>query len=361
MPAAWGRAEVASMALINGAAIDAAAGNGSAGNGVVTRSAVGDGAAIDVRGVEKRYGRRVHALKGVDLRVERGEIFGLLGPNGAGKSTLVKVLMRVIRATRVSGHMLGCRIGDAGALSRVGYLPEHHRFPEYLNGRQVLDYFGALLKMPRRERARRAVELLGQVGLSRWDRMLVRKYSKGMRQRLGIAQSLMNDPELVLLDEPTDGVDPVGRREIRSVLIEQRRQGRAVLVNSHILSELEMVTDRVAIMVGGVVVTQGKIEDLTRRTRRYVIEVEERAGLDLAAVVGRAAPSARVEGVRVELGDVDPGAAQPVIDALRAAGVVLVRVWAERDSLEDLFMRAVDGREAVGASGGGASPQEARA
>lgn len=329
-----------------------------------------DGAAIDVRGVEKRYRGRVHALKGVDLRVERGEIFGLLGPNGAGKSTLVKVLMRVIRATRGSGRMLGQEIGAAGVLERVGYLPEHHRFPEYLNGRQVLDYFGALLKMPRRERSRRAVELMGLVGLSRWDRMLVRKYSKGMRQRLGIAQALMNDPELVLLDEPTDGVDPVGRREIRSVLVEQRRQGRAVLVNSHILSELEMVTDRVAIMVAGRVVTQGRIDDLTRGTRRYVIEVREGAGLDVAGVVGRVTASARVEGGRVELAGDDPAEAQPVIDALRGAGAVVVGVGVEQDSLEDLFMRAVDGREAVGAGGGmsgngmsgsGALVREARA
>ncbi|MCK6476890.1 MAG: ABC transporter ATP-binding protein [Phycisphaerales bacterium] len=206
-------------------------------------------AAIDLSHVSKTYGRKVRALRDIAMHVARGEIFGLLGPNGAGKSTLVKILMTVIRPSRADGTMLGGRIGDKSVLRRVGYLPEHHRFPEYLTGRQVIEFYGAMAEVPRRERRRRSVELLELVGMKEWGDTKVKGYSKGMRQRVGIAQALVNDPELVVLDEPTDGVDPVGRRDIRAILSRLREQGRTVFLNSHLLSELEMVCDRVAILV----------------------------------------------------------------------------------------------------------------
>src|SRR3954464_5369983 len=151
--------------------------------------------ALDLSSVTKTYKGRIRALQGIDMRVHRGEVFGLLGPNGAGKSTLVKILMTVIRPTQARGTMLGAPVGHKGTLARVGYLPEHHRFPDYLTGAQVLDFYAAMAKVPRAERRRRAGELLELVGMSDWGAKKVRSYSKGMRQRIGIAQALMNEPD----------------------------------------------------------------------------------------------------------------------------------------------------------------------
>lgn len=326
---------------------------------------------LDLHDVEKVYRtglfsrRSVHALRGVSMQVHRGEIFGLLGPNGAGKSTLVKILMTVIRASRCKGTMLGHAIGDKASLRRVGYLPEHHRFPEYLSAWQVLDYFGALSDIPRATRKKRGGELLELVGLGNWRNHKVKGFSKGMRQRLGIANALIMDPELVVLDEPTDGVDPVGRRDIRQVLVQLRDQGRTVLLNSHLLSELEMVSDRVAIMVQGRMVAQGTIDALTADSRRYQIEVEDaassapgqtaliqslqgRIAIDAASGAGSISVHGgettiplRVTGNMVLVDSQDPRTIQPVIDLLRASNLTIKSVMPLRSSLEDLFMQAV--------------------
>ncbi len=338
--------------------------------------------AIDLAHVDKVYdrgllgriglsfgaGSGVHALRGISMRVRRGEIFGLLGPNGAGKSTLVKILMTIIRPTRCQGHMLGAPVGHKAVLARIGYLPEHHRFPDYLTGAQVLDFFGALTNVPREVRRRRAPELLETVGMSAWADKRVKGYSKGMRQRLGIANSLIADPELVVLDEPTDGVDPVGRKDIREILIRLRAQGKTVFLNSHLLSELEMVCDRVAILVQGVVSAQGTMDELTLNSRRYRIDI---AGPDnrpladrsaLHAAVSRAAifpdplpPSGTIrsgrlhsadvpitiEGDSITVGTDDAMLVQPLIDSLRAGGLTIQTIRPIRASLEDLFMQAV--------------------
>lgn len=342
---------------------------------------------IDLANVEKvysgRFGRgRVHALRGIDMRVHRGSVFGLLGPNGAGKSTLVKILMTVIRPTRCEGTFLGAPVGHKPTLQRVGYLPEHHRFPEYLTAAQVLDFFGALSDVPRSDRKRRSAELLDLVGLANWSNKKVKGFSKGMRQRLGIANALMSDPDVVVLDEPTDGVDPVGRRDIRNVLARIRDEGRTVFLNSHLLSELEMICDRVAILVQGVVSSQGTIDELTRDSRRYEIEVAlpgtgedagnflpqslqgvarfEAASPMAPGALGKADALARrgtlggAEGAPITIeiltsslgptivvGTDVAASVQPVIDSLRANGVVIRAVRPVRASLEDLFMQAV--------------------
>ena len=295
---------------------------------------------MDLEEVAKTYRGRVPALRGVSMRVRRGEVFGLLGPNGAGKSTLVKILMTVIRPSRCRGEMLGAEVGDKSALRRVGYLPEHHRFPEYLTARQVVDYFGALADVPRRERRRRGEELLELVGLGAWRDKKVRGFSKGMRQRLGIAQALINDPDLVLLDEPTDGVDPVGRRDIRGILVELRSRGKTVFLNSHLLSELEMVCDRVAILVQGRVWSQGTLEELTRESRRYEVVVRGEAPAWAGELEG-AEVRAENGSSRLVLRGVEVEGVQPVIDRLRREGRMVVSVAPMRESLEELFMRAV--------------------
>ena len=299
--------------------------------------------AIDISGAAKTYRGKVHALRGIDMQVHRGEVFGLLGPNGAGKSTLVKILMTVIRATACRGTVLGRPVGDKKTLAKVGYLPEHHRFPGYLKGWQVLDFYGAMAGVPRRIRKQRLGALLELVGMDDWRNKRIKQYSKGMRQRIGLAQALMNDPELVLLDEPTDGVDPVGRRDIRGICQRLKDEGRTVFINSHLLSELEMVCDRVAILVQGEVASQGTIDELTAGQRCYTIELTDPApAAEIAgAVRGRFEADTGADGRTIVLPTTDPARVQPVIDEIRGRGETIVAVRLNKPSLEDLFMQAV--------------------
>jgi len=346
--------------------------------------------AIELRHVAKTYRGRVQALQGIALHVRRGEVFGLLGPNGAGKSTLVKILMTVVRPTRAEGTLLGRPIGHKPTLAKVGYLPENHRFPRYLTGRQTLDFFAALAKTDRPTRRRRAEQLLETVGMTAWADARVSTYSKGMMQRIGLAQSLVHDPDLVLLDEPTDGVDPVGRRDILDVLGRLREQGKTVFVNSHALSELETICDRVAILVKGQVVRQGTMDELTIAKQRYEIEVVAADPARTREQVKAAVPAAwapspspaptppplassgppplpyaapplptfsasrfidrgrlpsgqaiEMEGPVLRVETTDPADVQGVIDSLRHAALVIRRVQPVRPSLEELFLEAV--------------------
>ena len=321
-----------------------------------------DGLAVDLRNVTKTYGRRVHALRGIEMRVHPGEIFGLLGPNGAGKTTLVKIMMTVVRPNRAEGTVLGRPMGNKAALARIGYLPEHARFPGYLTGRQALEFYAALGKVGRRTRKQRAAQLLATVGLTEAADAKLATYSKGMAQRLGVAQALINDPDLVVLDEPTDGVDPVGRREIRQILLNLRELGTTVFVNSHMLGELEMVCDRVAILVGGLVVRQGTLDELTKDRCYYEIDVDAPSGGNATAAI-RAAVGVKLEaastgeaalrgklpggqtveltGGQLHVDGIDAAVIQPILDALRGAGLIVRAVRPIRQSLEELFIETV--------------------
>ena len=345
-----------------------------------------DGLAIDLRDVTKVYPAGIEALRGIEMRVRRGEVFGLLGPNGAGKSTLVKIMMTVVRPTRAEGTLLGEPVGHKATLARVGYLPENHRFPRYLTGRQVVEFFGALAKVDRPTRRRRAAELIETVGMAEAADRAMSTYSKGMAQRIGLAQALINDPELVLLDEPTDGVDPTGRRDIRDVLQRLRARGKTVFVNSHLLSELEVTCDRLAILVSGRVARQGTMDELTAGKQRYEIEVVPDAAGEFAGRIADALlleppaaappvaagsvsmPGAAISqrgalpgGQWVELrgsllgvGTSDAAEIQPLLDALRAAGITIRRVEPVRPSLEELFMETVEPPAAAAPGGRGA-------
>jgi len=309
----------------------------------------------------KRFGAFA-AMDAVSLKVRPGTVHALLGENGAGKSTLVKILMTVIKPTRATGTVLGRGVGHKPTLGRVGYLPEHHRFPDYLTGRQVVEFYGAMGGVDRRDRKKRGAELLDFVGMSKWADTRVRGYSKGMRQRVGIAQTLVNNPDLVIWDEPTDGVDPVGRRDIREMTVELKRRGTTVMLNSHLLSELEMVCDRVAILVQGRVSSQGSVAELTIDRQRYEIEVvSEDSNVDTAirnALARWLTPGsltgtlATGESLHVQLdgahapallkvNSAEAGVVQPLIDALRSARLTVRAVKPIRPSLEDLFMEAV--------------------
>jgi ABC-2 type transport system ATP-binding protein len=319
-----------------------------------------DGFAINLQNVTKIYRRRVHALQGVSMQVRRGEIFGLLGPNGAGKSTLVKIMVTVVRPTSALGTILDHPIGHKSTLGRVGYLPENHRFPRYLSGRQVIEFFSALAGSDRKTRRHRATELLELVGMTAWADVKISQYSKGMLQRIGLAQALGASPDLIILDEPTDGVDPGGRRDIREVLLHLRERGATIFINSHLLSELETVCDRVAILVQGRVARQGSVNELTANNQCYLFELDAPAwpavadtfpgAFDRASDPAPGRPArgklpdgtwCEFDGTVLRLGKTDPAQVQPIVDALRARGLVIRRMQLIRPSLEDLFFEAV--------------------
>ena len=214
---------------------------------------------IDVRDLRKTYRdglfarRRVEALRGVTFQVGGGEIFGLLGPNGAGKTTLIKVLLGIVRKSGGNASLLGRTPGDRKGRRHVGYLPENHRIPAHHSGNTALEYYGSLSGLSLGEIKRRRPALLDLVGLGDWGHTSVKKYSKGMLQRLGLAQALLHEPKLLILDEPTDGVDPVGRAEMRDLWRRLKDEGKTIFINSHLLQEIELVCDRVAILVHGLV------------------------------------------------------------------------------------------------------------
>ena len=299
---------------------------------------------ISLECVSKVYGGNTHALRDVSLKVGAGEIFGLLGPNGAGKSTLVKVLLTVVKPSVARGEMLGQPIGDKKTLARVGYLPEQHRLAPYLTARQAVEFVAALSGVDRATRKKRAAELLDRVGLSKWMERRVNVFSKGMRQRAGLAAALVNDPQIIFLDEPTDGVDPVGRVEIRDLLIQMRREGRTVFLNSHLLGEAEQVFDRVAILVQGRVVKQGSMADLQKEGSRQELTVRWGAasarplpfrGMNIA-------PTVNADGShQYVFSDLDTAAAQPALDAARAVGGEIISLIPMRQGLEELFMKIV--------------------
>ncbi len=231
--------------------------------------------AVSVSSLEKTYRsgiirrQTVRALDGVSMTVPSGAVFGLLGPNGAGKTTMIKILLGVAHASAGEARLFGHEPSDPAARDRIGYLPEKHEFPDFLTSAQMLDIYGQMSGVSDTERTRRIPELLDRVGLSHASEQKLNGYSKGMLQRAGLAQALLNEPDLLILDEPTDGVDPVGRREIRDILVELKDEGKTVFINSHLLSEVEKVCTEIAILNNGKLIRTGSIEELTAQERTY--------------------------------------------------------------------------------------------
>ena len=308
---------------------------------------------VQIRNLTKVYRtggqqRTVTALDRVSLSVEAGEIVGLIGPNGAGKTTLIKLLLGLVAPTDGDVSLFGRAPADPASREKTGYLPENHRFPPHLTGNELVRLAGRLRGLPEFLVRTRAEELLAKVGLSEWTTVRLAKYSKGMLQRVGLAQALMAGPELLLLDEPTDGIDPVGKREIRRLLEEIRDMGTTILLNSHLLSEVESVADRVAILQDGKLVRFGPLNDLTRRGEQVEIEADL-GGVDVTLPEGGGALLERTAaGLLVELppgGDVSA-----LIDSLRAQGVRIRAVMPRTVSLEDSFL------DIVAEGGPGADP-----
>ncbi|MFZ1730833.1 MAG: ABC transporter ATP-binding protein [Bacteroidota bacterium] len=288
----------------------------------------------------------VTALAEMSLEIREGEIFGLLGPNGAGKTTFIKVLLEIVSATSGSAKMLGEPIGTPSAKSRVGYLPENHKYPDFLTGAQVLRYFGKLSGLPSDVCEKRITDRLQLVGMEQWHKTKIRKYSKGMMQRLGLAQALINDPKLVILDEPTDGVDPLGRKEIRDMLSRLRDEGKTIFINSHLLSEVELICDRVAILNKGKLIRIGSVKELTLQENSYRIGIEGALPKDLRLQWEATRVSVLEENGELVCSLPDLAALNAVLDQLRSSGILITSVAAKRQSLEDMFIDVISREDA---------------
>jgi len=297
---------------------------------------------IEVSGLRKQYTSsfrkpKITALDGIDFQVGEGELFGLLGPNGAGKTTTVKILLGLTRATAGEARIGGLPVNDPESRRRVGYLPEGHKIPNYLTARQALSIFGRMSGMDSASIAQRIPVLLERVRMGQWIDVRIKKFSKGMTQRLGLACAMIHSPQVLLLDEPTDGVDPVGRREIRDLLREEANNGTTVLLNSHLLSEIELTCDRVAVLRNGKVAAFGSVEELTRKTASYKMVATP---IDDALVASFRESGAGVEreNGHMVLSVSDLEHLNALVDRLRARGGVLSELTPVRSTLEDVFV-----------------------
>ncbi len=283
--------------------------------------------------------REVRAVDGISLRVERGLSFGLLGPNGAGKTTFVKMLLSATHPTSGVAKLFGIPAQRTRARLRIGYLPENHRFPTYFTGAGMLDFYAALAGVDRRTRKRRIPELLERVGLAGWGDIRTGKYSKGMLQRLGLAQALMNSPELLILDEPSDGVDPMGRIHIREILRDLEAKGVTIFINSHLLGEVEALCQEVAILHRGKVVLRGAVKDLTAGKGYRLTAANPPEGL--LESFRRRAVSMEVANGSATLHFPDREAANRAVDELRAAGCEIDSLAPTSCTLEEVFVKTL--------------------
>ncbi len=311
------------------------------------------GSVIETRELSKEYRslfglQRMLALDKLTLDVERAELFGLLGPNGAGKTTCVKLLLGLIFPTGGSMRILGRTVHSPAVKRKIGYLPEGSYFPDFLKGGEVLRFYGHLYGLRGADLKRRIDKTLETVGLSHARRILVRYYSKGMRQRIGLAQALLSDPEILILDEPTTGLDPIARREIRDILIRLKEQGRTLLICSHELLEVEMMCDRVGILNRGRLVECGSVSSLVYSDKDVEVLVRNIAADKVAPLetegvtlvdAGRGTHRLVVSRDRGVLG---------VLESIEKAGGTIVQMSPRKESLEDIFIRSVhEGEEAV--------------
>lgn len=297
---------------------------------------------VETFDLSKYYsGGRIKALDNCNLKVEAGKIFGLLGPNGAGKTTLVKMLLGIIHPTKGDARILGKPISNYQVHKDIGYLAENHRFPEFLTGRQILYYYGKMSGLNKSELNRKIPELLELVHLSKWASVKIHKYSKGMAQRLGFAHALINDPKLLFLDEPTDGIDPIGRKEIRDLLITLRNQGKTIFINSHLLSEVERISDEIAILKNGKVLQTGRVDDFISIKLQYHFQIKN----------GQVSFEEICESMQIPVNHQDElytisvqhdTQLNQLIDTTRAKNILIQSIVPRKISLEDYFIDVIE-------------------
>ncbi len=285
--------------------------------------------------------QKVEALTNLNLQISTGMIFGLLGPNGAGKTTLIKLLLGITFPTSGSASILGEEISGYKMKYKIGYLPENHKYPSYLSGGEVLQFYGKLSGMESNELSKKIDELLELVQLTKWKKTKIKNYSKGMMQRLGLAQALVNNPELIFLDEPTDGVDPIGRKEIRDILIELKNKGKTIFLNSHLLSEVELITDRVGILNKGILLREGDVKEMTQNKEEYKISIEgdsiEKLDNEILKKAGFAKMNQDYYSFKVE----NTNELNKILDLLRNNGIVIKEMVQQKSSLEEIFISLI--------------------
>ena len=309
--------------------------------------------AIETRGLTKDYAtgfwrKRPHrALDRLDLEVAQGEVFGFLGPNGAGKTTMLKLLMQLVYPTSGGAELLGRPIGDVGVKQRLGYLPESPYFYDYLTAEELLVYFARLFGYSASDGRLRAGRLLDEIGIGAERRWPLRKFSKGMLQRVGIAQALINDPELVILDEPMSGLDPLGRRDVRALILRLRDSGCTVFFSSHVLSDAEALCSRVAILARGRLVASGNLSDMTAfQSRGWELVVGNLEDALVPRLADRVVRAVKLGPGRYTLElSLDPSP-DLLLSELIGRGAHLVSLNPMRDTLEDFFVRQVADRPA---------------
>jgi ABC-2 type transport system ATP-binding protein len=306
-------------------------------------------AAVRVEGIVKDFRpgfglRTKRVLHGLSFQVGVGEIYGFVGPNGAGKTTTLKVLMGLVRPTAGSASILGCDVRATASRRQVGFLPENPYFHDVLSGRELLHFHAKLAGVSRASRAKRVELLLDWVGLRAAADARLRTYSKGMQQRIGIAQALVHDPQVIFLDEPMSGLDPIGRKEIRDLILRLRSEGKTVFMNTHILSDVELLCDRVAILVGGRIRYEGAPHELLEESSRETEVVASRVGPEIVvALEERCGARLRGHGDKVEIRAPEKAVSE-LLSLLLAGGAEVVSVTPQRESLEQIFLSAVEGR-----------------
>jgi ABC-2 type transport system ATP-binding protein len=294
--------------------------------------------------LQKVYGNGKVALRSLSLEVQPGEVFGFLGPNGAGKTTAVKIFMGFVAPTFGLAQVFGLPPGSPAAKARLGFLPEHFRFYEWLTGRELLNFYGRLAGLDAGRRKKRIQETIQLVGLEEAVDFKVRGYSKGMQQRIGLAQALLHEPELVFLDEPTSALDPLGRREVRDVIRRLKSEGVTVFLNSHLLSEVELVCDNVAIVDHGAVVRSGPLSELLARDQQFRVVVD-RVSDELSARLSQLGPIEEATPTELLLKVSSVETAAQVAEIVHELGLKLYALVPAQRSLEDIFVQAVEGED----------------